>query len=146
MEISDRIKKLGKYFNTMQVVAGDNGRQLMYVVVNFPEDWPINEEGAKKRNVTAMEGDYPGQCVFCADIDTGSDAIFDAIDENIEKMKEAIERARLLKEKTQLLRSIFEDGDNSIDKLRSLEFKFGLEDDNDKEEVIITKQKDKEKK
>lgn len=143
MEISDRIKKLGKYFSTMQVIQGEEGKQLIYVVVNFPENWPINEEGAKKRNVTAVLGDYPGQCVFCADIDTGSEAIFDTIDENIEKMKEAMERAKLLKEKQMLLNRMFEDEANSIEKLRTIRFKF---DEDDAEEIIIPKQKDKDKK
>lgn len=137
MDISSRIKKLGNFFETMQVVPGDNGRQLIYVIVNFPPEWPVDEESAKKRNVTVANGSEVGQYIFCTDINTGDEAVFDSIDENIEKVKEAMERARLLKEKTQQLRKMFEDESISIDKLSKVKFVFDGEEPT--EEVIITK-------
>ena len=142
MDISSRIKKLGKYFETMQVVPGENGRQLIYVVVNFPPEWPVDEEGAKKRNVTVANGNAMGQYIFCTDINTGDEAIFDAIDENIEKMKEAMERARLLKEKTQELRKMFENEEISVEKLASIKFVINGEEPAD-EVIITTKNQDK---
>ena len=64
--------------------------------------------------------------------------MFDAIEYNIEKMKEAIERAQLLSEKTKELKRIFEDENISISQLRTLKIMF----DDDKE-FVITKKKDK---
>lgn len=148
MEISDRIKKLGRYFETMQVVPGDEDRQLIYVIVDFPPEWPVDEEIASKRNVTVAAGTNAGQYIFCTDIDTGEGAIFDAIDENIEKMQDAIERARLLKAKTQELRGMFEDESISLERLKTIKFVMddSVEDETDKEpDVIITNKKDKKK-
>jgi hypothetical protein len=147
MEISERIKKLGNAFETMQIVPGDEGRQLIYVVVTFPQEWIVDEESADKRNVTVAAGTNPGQYIFCTDIDTGEQAIFDAIDDNIERMKDAMERARLLKETTKKLRELFEDESVPVSKLATITFSMA-EDTNDTEsepDVIITKQKDKKK-
>lgn len=148
MEISDRIKKLGKIFETMQIVQGDEGRQLIYVVVTFPPEWIPDEDGAQKLNVTIAAGTEPGQYIFCTDIDTGEQAIFDAIDENIEKMKDAIERAQLLKEKTKQLRGMFEDESIPVSKLRTITFTMQGDEQNPEDsepEVIITNKKEKKK-
>ena len=137
MEISERIKKLDKYFSEMQIVTADNNKKVIYVLVNFPRGWEISDELAKKKDVSVAEGETPGQYFFCADIDTGVDAIFDCIDENVDKMKEALERAQLLAAKTKELRDMFENESIPIEKLRALKISISEE-----EEIIIHKPKD----
>ena len=139
MELSARIKKLGKYFSEMQIVEED-GVNIIYVVVNFPSNWVIDEEFAEKKNVTIMQGQAPGEYYFSTDIDTGEEAVFDVIEDNIEKMKEAIERAQLLATKTKELKSLFENEDISIEKLRGIKFTF-----EEKPEIIVPKNKEKNK-
>lgn len=139
MELSARIKKLGKYFSEMQIVEED-GVNIIYVVVNFPSNWVIDEEFAEKKNVTIMQGQGPGEYYFSTDIDTGEEAVFDVIEDNIEKMKEAIERAQLLAAKTKELKSLFENEDINIEKLRGIKFTF-----EEKPEIIVPKNKEKNK-
>lgn len=139
MELSARIKKLGKYFSEMQIVEED-GINIIYVVVNFPSNWVIDEEFAEKKHVTIMQGQMPGEYYFSTDIDTGEEAVFDVIEDNIEKMKEAIERAQLLAAKTKELKSLFENEDISIEKLRGIKFTF-----EEKPEIIVPKNKEKNK-
>ena len=139
MAISDRIKKIGKYFNEMQIVE-QNGVNVIYVAVRFPSNWLIDEEFAQKKGVTIMESEEPGLYYFSTDVETGEDAIFDVIDDNIEKMREAIERAQLLATKTKELKALFEDENTSIAKLRTIRFCF---DEVTPEEVIIPKTKKK---
>lgn len=91
-----------------------------------------------------MEGTISGQYYFCTDLDTGADVIFDVIDDNIEKMKEAIERAQLLATKTKELKELFENEDIKIEKLRALKFSF--DEMAQTEDIIIPKGKDKDKK
>ena len=146
MSISDRIKKLGKYFGEMQIVDQD-GQQIIYVMANFPPRWIVDEEYALKKNVTIAEGQVQGEYYFSTDLETGEEAIFDVIDDNIEKMKEAIERAQLLGAKTKELKELFEDENTPIEKLRTLKFCFDWNEDTNgeiTEDIIITK-KDKKK-
>ncbi len=138
MTISERIKKLGKYFGEMQVVEQD-GQQIIYVVVNFPPRWVIDDEFANKKNVTIMEGQIQGEYYFSTDLETGEEVIFDVIDDNIEKMQEAIERAKLLGEKTKELKEIFEDENTPIEKLRTIRFCFDEVEEVQQEDIIITK-------
>ena len=144
MELSERIKKLGRYFNEMQIIE-ENGVNIIYVAVTFPSRWIIDEDFAKKKSVTVVDGNNPGQYYFCTELDgEGSDAIFDVIDDNIEKMKEAIERAKLLETKTRELKNMFENEEISIEKLRTLRFCYDGEE-GASEELIITKGKEKDK-
>lgn len=146
MAISDRIRKLGKYFGEMQVVEQD-GQPIIYVTANFPPRWVIDDEFAEKKNVTIMEGDIQGQYYFSTDLETGEEAIFDVIDDNIEKMKEAIERAQLLAAKTKELKELFEDENTSIAKLRTIKFCFDdVTEEEQQEEIIIPKGRKKQDK
>lgn len=139
MEIKDRIKKLGPYFKEMQIVTVD-GEQVIYIVVNFPKGWEIDDEIETKFNISIMNGEYPDEYYFCGSIDLGQDILFDAIDYNIEKMKSAIERAQLLTSKIKELKEMFENEDIPLEKLRSL--KFVMDENNEK--LIIPKKKGKE--
>lgn len=138
MEVTDRIKKLGKYFYQMQIVP-DGDSQVIYVIVHFPPEWQVDEDIAKKHSVIVNAGESYGEYYFGADIDTGESAIFDTIDETIAKMKEAIERSELFKKAKDGLRKLFEDERIPIEKLRSIEIKLG-EGDN---EIIVPKNKEK---
>lgn len=140
MEIKERIKKLGPYFKEMQITNSD-GQQVIYVVVNFPHGWVIDDDIEEKFNVTVSDSNMIDEYYFCADIDTGEEAIFDAIDYNVKKMQSAIERAQLLAAKTKELRSLFEDEDITLEMLKTLKFEY----DNSKEEIILPKKAGKKK-
>jgi hypothetical protein len=147
MNIKQRIENIKQYFKEMQITTvGD--QQVIYVVVNFPRNWIIDENIESKFGIKVAQGTNVTEYYFCTDIDSGEDVLFDAIDYNIEKMKEAIERAQLLSLKTKELKSIFENENISIEKLRTL--KFAYDDDvnslqNEFSEILITKaQEEKE--
>lgn len=123
MSIKDRIKKIETYFKEMQIVTID-GKQVIYVIVSFPYGWVVNEKINSQFDVTVQQGEYNGEYYFCTEIDNGEEKVFDAIELNIEKMKEAIERAKLLSEKTIQLKKIFEDENVTIDELRNLEISY----------------------
>mgnify|MGYP006872980172 CR=1 FL=1 len=139
MDIKDRIKKISRYFRGMQITSTDDGSQIIYVVVSFPHGWIIDEDLEKKFEVTIGQGTNMDEYYFCTDIDTGEQVIFDAIDYNIERMKEAIERAQLLSKKTGELKALFEDENVSIEELRTLTFNY---DKAGIEPIIISKQED----
>ena len=75
MGITDRIKKLGNYFKEMQIVTLD-GKQVIYVIVNFPSGWVIDEEIEEKFNVTVSAGEYNEEFYFCTEIDNGEEKVF----------------------------------------------------------------------
>ena len=121
MTIKERIKKIKDYFKEMQIVTMDE-EQIIYVVVNFPHGWVIDEMIETKYDVTVNEGEYPTEFYFATNIDNGEERIFDAIEYNIERMKDAIERAQLLRTKIAELKDIFQNDNISIGKLRTLKF------------------------
>ena len=121
MTIKERIGKIKEYFKEMQIVTVD-GEQIIYVIVNFPYGWVIDESIETKFDVTVQEGEYTTEFYFATNIDNGEGKIFDAIEYNIEKMKDAIERAQLLKAKIAELKEIFQNDNISIGKLRTLKF------------------------
>lgn len=121
MTIKERIKKIKDYFKEMQIVTMD-GEQIIYVVVNFPQGWVIDEMIETKYDVTVNEGEYPTEFYFATNIDNGEERIFDAIEYNIERMKDAIERAQLLRTKIAELKDIFQNEDITLPELRSLKF------------------------
>lgn len=123
MTISERIKALGSFFKEMNIITSQ-GKQLIYVVVKFPNNWVIADDIAQKFDVSVTKGDIPTEYYFCAEMDGGEERVFDAVEYNIAKMKEAIERAQLLAEKTRELKSLFEDESISIEELRSLRISY----------------------
>lgn len=128
MAVKDRIKKLGPYFKEMQITNVDD-KQVIYVIVEFPNGWVIADDLEEKYKITISEGEYRTEYYFCTDIENGEDSVFDAIDENIERMKEAIERSQLLSEKIKELRRIFEDEKISLQELKSLKIEIGSNDE-----------------
>jgi hypothetical protein len=133
MGITDRIKKLGNYFKEMQIVTID-GKQVIYVIVKFPYGWVIDEEIEEKYNVTVSAGEYNDEFYFCTEMDNGEENVFEAIEYNIEKMKEAIERAQLLSEKTKELKRLFENESITLTQLRGLKITY-----NENDNIIVPK-------
>ena len=132
MSIAERIKKIEPYFKEMQIITVEK-EPVIYVVVEFPYEWVIDEELEPKFNITISKGEHSGEFYFCSEIKNGEENVFDAIEYNIGKMKEAIERAQLLSEKTKALKQLFEDESVSILQLRKLKFVY------DEETVVVPK-------
>ena len=124
MDVKERINNVKDYFRGMQVQTLD-GSNIIYVIVQFPSTWIIDDEIPNKFGVSVGSGnDYRGQYYFCAEMEKGFDVVFDAIEYNVNKMLTAQERAKLFRMKTEELQSLFEDESISIDSLRTLEFTF----------------------
>ena len=124
MNVEERIGKVKQYFKGMQVENVD-GSNIIYIIVQFPSKWIIDEEIPNKFGVSVGAGqDYQGQFYFCAEIEKGFDVVFDAIEYNIEKMLTAQERAILLRTKISELQELFMDESIPIESLRSLEFTY----------------------
>lgn len=123
MSIKERIKKIDSYFKEMQIVTIDN-KQVIYVIVKFPNGWIIEEDIEEKFNVTVSNGAYNNEYYFCGEIDNGEEIVFNAIEYNITKMKAAIERAKLLNEKIIELKSIFSDENISLESLRNMKITY----------------------
>ena len=140
MKIKDRIQNISEYFKQMQVTTV-SGTQVVYVIVEFPRGWIIDDEIEEKFDISILKGNTPNEYFFCADIDVGEEVLFDAIDYNISKMKDAIERAKLLQIKTKELSDMFKDESISIQQLRTLKFVFD-ESELTGEIVIPTKKED----
>ena len=140
MGIKERIKRLETYFKEMQITSID-GKQVIYVVVTFPNGWVVDDEIVDKYDVTFQRGQYQNEYYFCTEIENGEDKVFDAIEYNIEKMKEAIERSKLLTEKTLELKKIFENENISLSQLKTLKITY-----DEILELVIPKNSEKDNK
>ena len=123
-DIQDRIKKIGGLFKEMQVTLVD-GVNVIYVVVIFPDRWIVDDTIREKYEVSVMEGNNSGEYYFCADIDTGFDRVFDAVDFCIQANKDAMERAKIFQEKLLKLKELFGNEEVSVEELKGLEFVLG---------------------
>jgi hypothetical protein len=121
-DIQERIKKTGEYFGGMQVTKVDD-TDVIYVIVHFPSRWIIDDAVQEKYDVSIVERSE-GEYLFCAEMSVGFDAVFDAVDHCIQVNKDAMERAQLFQEKINELKEIFGNEENTIKKLRTLEFTF----------------------
>ena len=122
-DIQERIKKTGEYFSGMQVTKVDE-TDVIYVIVHFPPRWIIDDVVQEKYEVSVVDGKTDGEYLFCAEMGVGFDAVFDAVDHCIQVNKDAMERAQLFQEKINELKEIFGNEENTIKKLRTLEFVF----------------------
>lgn len=140
MDVKDRIENVKQYFKGMQV-ENLEGANIIYVIVQFPPRWIIDEEIQNKFGVSVVQGqDYPGQFYFCGEMEKGFDVVFDAIEYNIEKMLTAQERASLLKQKVQELQNLFMDETVSIESLRTLDFTYKTNKIKKKQQKVIEKE------
>lgn len=122
-DVQYRIEKVGEYFREMQVKQVDD-TSVIYVVVNLPQRWIIDDEIPEKYDVNVINGQDPGEYWFCADISTGFDKVFDAIDHCIGVNKDAMERAKIFQEKINELKEIFGDGTRTVSELKTITFTF----------------------
>ncbi len=127
MDIKNRIKRISPYFKEMQIVPVDD-EQMIYVLVNFPKNWVVDEDIIETKYNTSIElGETPEHYYFFTEIENES-SIFDAIEYTIEKMKDAFERAKLLTEKVNELKEIFQNENNTLEELRNLSFNYKKND------------------
>lgn len=119
MDIKKRIEKIGNYFNSMNL-SSENG--IIYIRVHFPKGWGCSEVTEHNFNVKSVQDEIPGYFYFFADMEIGFDKVFDAIEYNIQFNEEAQAKVRLLREKIEELKDIFENEDINI--LKTLEFKY----------------------
>lgn len=126
MEIKDRIKRISQYFKEMKIINID-GAQVIYINVKFPQGWTIDENIEEKFSTVVQNGNELNEYYFFTEIEN-EEKIFEAIEYNIEKMKDAIERATLLKQKVNELKDIFQDEKITIDNLRNLKFSWEKND------------------
>jgi hypothetical protein len=122
-DIQERIKQVGEYFSGMQVTKVDD-TDVIYVIVHFPVRWIIDDNVQEKYDVSVVDGKTDGEYLFCAEMSVGFDAVFDAVEHCIQVNKDAMERAQLFQEKINELKEIFGNEENTIKKLRTLEFTF----------------------
>lgn len=123
-DIQERIKKIGEYFKEMQVTQVD-GISVIYVVVNFPGKWIIDNSVEERYGVNVAEGNYAGEYYFCAPIEGGFDAVFDSVDLCIQVNKDAMERAKIFQEKIAELKELFGNEEISLEELKGLELVLG---------------------
>lgn len=136
MNIKERIKRISEYFKEMQIVNVD-GVQTIYVVVNFPPNWRIDDEIETKYNTIVEIGNNANEYYFFTELEN-EEKVFDAIEYNVEKMKDAIERANLLRQKVNELKEIFQDENIPIQKLRTLTFNMKDNDIQNMVEAIVS--------
>lgn len=123
MTISERINSIAPYFREMQVTTVD-GSTVIYVVVKFPDRWIVDESVSEKYKVVVQRGREPGEFYFCGDVADGEDNVFNAVEYSVKKMKEALERSRLLTEKVNELTSIFSDESIPLESLRNMSISY----------------------
>ena len=117
MTLNDKIAKLGSRFKKMNIAEG-----IIFLTVNFPQDWKINDKILEKHNVKVMPTeDYEGY-YFAATLDVGIDNIFNAIDDTITFNEVAGIKKALFLEKVTELQRIFEE--EPLDVLQTIEFKY----------------------
>ena len=130
--IQDMIKKIDQFFKGMQVTDVE-GTNVIYVSVVFPERWVIDSSITDKYEVSVIDGQGQDELLFCADINTGFDKVFDAIDFCIQVNKDAMERTKIFQEKLTKLKEIYQENltklkemfsnmEYSIEDLKSLEY------------------------
>lgn len=117
MEINNRIKKIGNYFQKMNIAEG-----IIFVSVVFPKDWQMNTSSAEKLGVKIMTTEDGNGYYFATQIENGFNPVFDAIDKVIEFNEVAGIKKALFLEKIKELQNIFEE--ESLDVLQTIEFKY----------------------
>lgn len=117
MTLNEKIAKLGSRFKKMNIAEG-----IIFLTVNFPQDWKINPKILEEHNVKVMPTeDYDGY-YFAATLEVGIDSIFNAIDETITFNEVAGIKKALFLEKVSELQRIFEE--EPLDVLQTIEFKY----------------------
>ncbi len=122
-QIKDRIAKLGKAFQRMEIISNEVDGQQVYVAVSLPANWIVDDRTQEKFGVGHTTSN--GVTFFWGALEDGENNVFDAIDYNIEQNRTAQEKANLFEEKVKELQSIFTNDDYTIEQLRSLKIVVG---------------------
>lgn len=123
MKINDRIAKLGKAFQKMEIISNEVDGQQIYVAVTLPQNWVIDDRVDEKFNT--QHAVHEGVSYFWGALEDGVENVFEAIDYTIEQNKTAQEKANLFQEKVKELQSIFTSDDYTIEQLRGLKISVG---------------------
>lgn len=109
----------------MQVVE-NNGEQYIYVAVIFHQKWDVDKEKTSEKFSVDSYGtdDGTNTFYFVAPLETGFDAVFDAVEFNVQRNKTKIEKAEIFKEKYTEFVNIFENEEVTPEMLKTLEFNF----------------------
>lgn len=140
MNIKERIEKIKEYFVSMEIKTVDESEQIIYVLVEFPQGWMVDYEIENKFDIQILKVDSnnSNSYYFVGDINNGVDVVFDAIEHNIVKMKDAIERAQLLTKKTKELKELFSNENIPLSSLRDLTFSYQKEVTEEQEQISET--------
>lgn len=117
MDINNRIKKLGNYFQKMNIAEG-----IIFITVSFPKEWQFNNKMVEEYGVKIMNTEDNNGYYFATKIDNGFDTIFNAIEHVIEFNEVAGIKKSLFLEKIKELQEIFEE--EPLDVLQTIEFKY----------------------
>lgn len=124
--VKERIEKISQYFVSMNVAEG-----IIYALTKFPNKWRIPNEIPIDPYLTKTVYDKEsGGYYFFIELESGFTPLFDAIDYTILINKEIEEKTNLLREKVDELKKLF--SNESIEKLRTLEFVFSKQKKNKK--------------
>lgn len=123
IKINDRIAKLGKAFQKMEIISNEVDGQQIYVAVTLPSNWVIDEKTGNKFNI--QHAVHEGVSYFWGALEDGVENVFEAIDYTIEQNRTAQEKANLFEEKVKELRDIFTSDEYSIEQLRALKITVG---------------------
>lgn len=121
MSVEERIEKIHPYFSEMKIVNGEDDSRFICISCRFPEKWKLTPDVTKEKFGADCEKES-GTSLFWCPISTGFDAIFDAIDYNINVNELAQERIALFKTKINELKELFNDNDITVEMLRTLTF------------------------
>ena len=123
LKINERIAKLGKAFQKMEIISSETDGQQIYVAVTLPHNWVIDDKVDDKFNV--QHAVHEGVSYFWCALEDGVETVFEAIDYTIEQNRTAQEKANLFEEKVKELREIFTSDDYTIEQLRGLKITVG---------------------
>ena len=123
LQIKDRIAKLGKAFQKMEIISNEVDGQQVYVAVSLPANWIVDERTEEKFGVGHTTSN--GVTFFWGALEDGENNVFDAIDYNIEQNRTAQEKANLFEEKVKELKEIFTNDDYTIEQLRGMKIVVG---------------------
>lgn len=123
IKINERIAKLGKAFQKMEIISSETDGQQIYVAITLPHNWVIDDKVDDKFNV--QHAVHEGVSYFWCALEDGVETVFEAIDYTIEQNRTAQEKANLFEEKVKELREIFTSDEYSIEQLRGLKITVG---------------------
>ena len=129
MDINDRIKKIGEYFQKMNIAEG-----IIFVSVIFPKEWQMNPSLVENFNVKIMNTEDGKGFYFATKMENGFECVFNAIDKIIEFNEVAGIKKALFLEKIKELQTIFEE--EPLDVLQTIEFKYKKKKPTGKKEKI----------